>query len=114
MEFLTGAVQKEDLGIAEILAGDYEGKNIKVKGAIHTIRDMGEVAFIVLRRRDGLVQCVYEPGKSQFSVDDLKEADTVEVCGTYKSLVVDRLSKNNLDQIDNCRRKNDAFLPVRR
>ena len=32
MEFLTGAVQKEDLGIAEILAGDYEGKNIKVKG----------------------------------------------------------------------------------
>lgn len=41
MEFLTGAVQKEDLGIAEILAGDYEGKNIKVKGAIHTIRDMG-------------------------------------------------------------------------
>ena len=85
MEFLTGAVQKEDLGIAEILAGDYEGKNIKVKGAIHTIRDMGEVAFIVLRRRDGLIQCVYEPGKSQFSVDDLKEADTVEVCGTYKS-----------------------------
>ena len=59
MEFLTGAVQKEDLGIAEILAGDYEGKNIKVKGAIHTIRDMGEVAFIVLRRRDGLIQCVY-------------------------------------------------------
>ena len=85
MEFLTGAVQKEDLGIAEILAGDYEGKNIKVKGAIHTIRDMGEVAFIVLRRRDGLIQCVYEPGKSRFSVDDLKEADTVEVCGTYKS-----------------------------
>ena len=85
MEFLTGAVQKEDLGIAEILAGDYEGKSIKVKGAIHTIRDMGEVAFIVLRRRDGLIQCVYEPGKSRFSVDDLKEADTVEVCGTYKS-----------------------------
>lgn len=85
MEFLTGAVQKEDLGIAEILAGDYEGKSIKVKGAIHTIRDMGEVAFIVLRRRDGLVQCVYEPGNSKFSVDDLKEADTVEVCGTYKS-----------------------------
>ena len=85
MEFLTGAVQKEDLGIAEILAGDYEGKSIKVKGAIHTIRDMGEVAFIVLRRRDGLVQCVYEPGKSRFNVDDLKEADTVEVCGTYKS-----------------------------
>lgn len=85
MDFLTGAVKTQDLCIAEILAGDYEGKNIKVRGAIHTIRDMGEVAFIVLRRRDGLIQCVYEPGKSQFDIDILKEADTVEVDGTYKS-----------------------------
>ena len=29
MEFLTGAVQKEDLGIAEILAGDYGAKTSK-------------------------------------------------------------------------------------
>ena len=60
MEFLTGVTKKEALEISEILAGDYEGTNIKVRGAIHTIRDMGEVAFIVLRKREGLVQCVYE------------------------------------------------------
>ena len=29
MEFLTGVSKKECLGIQEILAGDYEGKNIK-------------------------------------------------------------------------------------
>ena len=85
MEFLTGAPIKEHLQISQILAGDYEGKNIKVRGAIHTIRDMGDVAFIVLRQREGLVQCVYEPGKSQFDIRGLKEADTVEVNGTYKS-----------------------------
>ena len=85
MEFLTGVTKKEDLDLAQILAGDFEGKDVKIKGAIHTIRDMGDVAFVVLRRRDGLVQCVYEPDKSQFDIDDLKEADTVEVCGTYKS-----------------------------
>ena len=85
MEYLTGVTKKEALEISEILAGDYEGKTIKVRGAIHTIRDMGEVAFIVLRKREGLVQCVYEEGKSQFALSDLKEADTVEVEGTYKS-----------------------------
>ena len=51
MEFLTGAVQKEDLGIAEILAGDYEGKNIKVKGAIHTIslKTQGRTRTVCIR-----------------------------------------------------------------
>lgn len=84
MKFMTGAAAKETLEIGEILAGDYEGTNIKVRGAIHTIRDMGEVAFIVLRKREGLVQCIYEEGKSQFNLRDLKEADTVEVDGTCK------------------------------
>ena len=63
MEFLTGVSKKECLEISEILAGDFEGKNVKVRGAIHTIRDMGDVAFIVLRKREGLVQCIYEEGK---------------------------------------------------
>lgn len=66
MEFLTGVTKKEILDIGEITGGDYEGKNVRVRGAIHTIRDMGEVAFIVLRKRDGLVQCIYEEDKSQF------------------------------------------------
>ena len=57
------------------------GKTVKVNGAIHTIRDMGNVAFIILRKREGLIQCVYEEGLSNFSLKDLKEADTVEVTG---------------------------------
>lgn len=85
MEFITGVSKKETLEIHEILAGDFEGKNLKVNGAIHTIRDMGEVSFIILRKSEGLIQCVYEEGKSQFDIKDLKEADTVEVEGTYKS-----------------------------
>ena len=82
MEFMTGVAKKEDLEISEILAGDYEGKDILVKGAVHTIRDMGDVAFVVLRKREGLMQCVYEAGVSQFDLKDLKEEDTLEVEGT--------------------------------
>ncbi len=85
MEFISGISKKEALEIGEILAGDYEGKNIKIRGAVHTIRDMGDVAFLVLRKREGLVQCVYEEGRSQFSLKELKEGDTVEADGTYQT-----------------------------
>ncbi len=85
MEFLTGVKEKETLEISQILAGDYEGKQVRVKGAVHTIRNMGDVAFLVLRKREGLVQCIYEEGKSQFDIHDIKEGDTLEVSGTYKS-----------------------------
>ena len=81
MEFISGVAKKDTLEISEILAGDYEGKTIKVNGAVHTIRDMGDVAFVVLRKREGLLQCVYEEGVTKFDLKTLKEAATVEVEG---------------------------------
>ena len=85
MEFMTGVNKKDTVEISEILAGDFAGKTVKVNGAVHTIRDMGEVAFVVLRKREGLLQCVYEEGKTKFDLKDLKEAATVEVEGVVKS-----------------------------
>lgn len=85
MEFMTGVTGKDTLEISDLLAGDFAGKSVKVNGAVHTIRDMGEVAFIVLRKREGLLQCVYEEGKTKFDLKDLKEACTIEVEGTVKT-----------------------------
>ena len=73
MEFMTGVMQKETVELSRLLTGDFEGKRVKVNGAVHTIRDMGEVAFIVLRKREGLLQCVFEEGKTQFDLKELKE-----------------------------------------
>lgn len=81
MDFLTGKTDKETLDISEILAGDYEGKEVRINGAIHKIRDMGDVAFVVLRKREGLVQTVYEEGVTELSLRELDEEDTVEVSG---------------------------------
>lgn len=81
MEFLTGVKEKETIGIREILSGDYVGKTVKMNGAVHNIRDMGEFAFIILRKAEGLVQCVYEEGKTEFNLKDLKEESAVEVTG---------------------------------
>ena len=81
MEFLTGVKEKETIGIREILSGDYVGKTVKMNGAVHNIRDMGEFAFIILRKAEGLVQCVYEEEKTEFDLKDLKEESAVEVTG---------------------------------
>ena len=81
MEFVTGVKKKETLELSELLEEGRIGTEVKVNGAIHTIRDMGTVAFIILRKREGLVQCVYEEGVSKFNLKDVKEADTVEVSG---------------------------------
>ena len=81
MEFLTGVKEKETIGIREILSGDYVGKTVKMNGAVHNIRDMGEFAFVILRKAEGLVQCVYEEGKTEFDLKNLKEESAVEVTG---------------------------------
>ena len=81
MEFVTGVKKKETLELSELLEEGRIGTEVKVNGAIHTIRDMGIIAFIILRKREGLVQCVYEENISKFDLKDVKEADTVEVTG---------------------------------
>lgn len=82
MEFMTGTAKKDTMEISDFTKAGYEGQRVKVNGAVHTIRDMGDVAFVVLRKREGLLQCVFEQGRSGFDLKDLKEAATVEVEGT--------------------------------
>ena len=84
-EFMTGVARKDTVEISEILAGDYEGRTVCVNGAIHTIRDMGDVAFVILRKREGLLQCVFEADKTKFDLKDLKEAATIEAEGVVKT-----------------------------
>lgn len=81
MEFISGIKEKKTLEISEILSGDFQGKRICINGAVHTVRHMGEVAFIILRKAEGLVQCVYEEGKSDFDLKVLQEGCTVEAEG---------------------------------
>ena len=83
MEYLEGVKKAQTLEIGELLV-QAEGTEVKVNGAVHTIRDMGNVAFVILRKRDGLVQCVFEEGVTAFDLKELKEASAVEVLGTIR------------------------------
>lgn len=82
MEFVKGLKQKETVEISDILAGGFIGKEIKIRGAVHAIRDMSEFSFIVLRKYDGLVQCVFEEGKiTDIEIKSLREGSTIEAKG---------------------------------
>ena len=83
MEYLEGVKKAKTLEIGELLL-QAEGTEVNVNGAVHTIRDMGNVAFVILRKRDGLVQCVFEEGVTAFDLKELKEASAVEVLGTIR------------------------------
>ena len=84
MEFMTGIREKETLELTQLLNGDYEGKTIKINGAVHTIRDMGEVVFILLRKSEGLIQCVYETGNADFD----KVFSSLRAVGYDKAIIL--------------------------
>ena len=81
MEFITGVQDKGITTISQIASGEYVGKEIKIEGTVHTIRDMGDVAFVIIRRAEGLIQCVYEEGKVDISLDRLHEECAIRVNG---------------------------------
>ena len=82
MDYITGFKEKDTMEISELLAEGMLGRTVKVDGAVHVIRDMGEIAFIILRKREGLLQGVYEEGITRFDLKDLREGFTVEITGT--------------------------------
>lgn len=81
MELVKGVKRAETLELDELLEETVPGKHVKVSGAVHTIRDMGNVAFIILRKRGGLLQCVYEKDMSGFDLKEVREGAAVEVSG---------------------------------
>ena len=61
------ASKQRNSGIAQILEGSYEGEKVRINGAVHNISVIwAEVAFVILRKAEGLVQCVYEEGSHKF------------------------------------------------
>ena len=85
MEFLKGLTPKETLELDELQDASRIGTTVKVNGAVHTIRDMGDISFVVLRKRGGLLQCVFEDGFTAFDVKDVHEEEALEVTGVLES-----------------------------
>ncbi|PIE51336.1 aspartate--tRNA(Asn) ligase [Candidatus Fermentibacteria bacterium] len=62
-----------------------EGQTVAVHGMIQRIRRLGWGAFIVLRRHDGLLQCVISREGNEDLIDSLAEEQSVAVTGLVKA-----------------------------
>lgn len=83
MEFITGLKQQEEAELEDLLKAE-EGTTIILEGAVHSIRDMGEIAFVILRKREGLIQTVWEEGKTDMELSEIREGDYIHVTGQIK------------------------------
>lgn len=83
MEFITGLKQQEEAELEDLLKAE-GGTTIILEGAVHSIRDMGEIAFVILRKREGLIQTVWEEGKTDMELSEIREGDYIHVTGHIK------------------------------
>ena len=58
MEFLDGSWKKEVSSWDALMGEELLNQEAILEGAIHSIRNMGDVAFVIIRRREGLFQTV--------------------------------------------------------
>lgn len=81
MEFLDGSWKKEVNSWDALMGEELLNQEAILEGAIHSIRNMGDVAFVIIRRREGLFQTVFVNEEVGFSIHELKEGMTVKVKG---------------------------------
>lgn len=83
MEFITGLKQQEEAELEDLLKAE-EGTTIILEGAVHSVHDMGEIAFVILRKKEGLIQTVWEEGKTDLELSEIREGDYIHVTGQVK------------------------------
>ena len=65
---INGEERKSTADYAEFSA--YVGKEVTVKGTVHSIREMSFGAFVILRTARDTIQCVYDTGASDFRLPE--------------------------------------------
>ncbi len=85
MDYVAGIIKKDTVEISNINEQGFHGQSVKMNGMVHVIRDMSEFSFIVLRKYEGLVQCVYNPDSFPFDIKGLKEGTSLQVEGKVEA-----------------------------
>lgn len=75
MKTMTGMTQPQDSGVTDVLAMA-AGEQARVHGLVHTLRDLGDVRFMLLRMPQGVLQCVLTGDGP-----DVREGDAVRAEG---------------------------------
>ncbi len=62
-------------------AGDFVGRQVRLQGWLHALRQMGGISFILIRDGWGILQAVTENGESLAPIDGLREESVIELEG---------------------------------
>lgn len=60
------------------------GEKVTIQGAIHRIRKVGGLQFVIIRDGRLLIQCVLEPDKNDISSERYKEGDIISLSGSVR------------------------------
>ena len=74
---ITGNLEKVTVEAEEL--SSHIGKIVQIQGSIYKIRKMSDFAFVLLRTKREIVQCVYSKEMSRFPLEELKEESCVIV-----------------------------------
>lgn len=84
MDFIETAGRFEESDFQKFLAAA-EGEEVSMEGAVHSVRNMGEIGFVVLRRREGLIQAVWEKGKTKLPLSSVRQGDVLSIMGKVRN-----------------------------
>lgn len=82
MKSIIGEIKEVTVEAEELI--NHIGETIKIHGSIYKIRKMSDFAFVLLRTKRNVVQCIYSKEFSLFSLDEIKEESSVIVTACVK------------------------------
>jgi nondiscriminating aspartyl-tRNA synthetase len=77
MERITGTTGNGSLTCANLAEQAAAGGVVRVHGMVHTCRHMGDIRFVILRLRDGLLQCVLDAQSELTGAPDVRDEYSV-------------------------------------
>ena len=74
-----------DLSIEELKAlSPEEKKSVTTHGTIYNVRDMGDFAFVIIRKIGGLVQCLYNKKITEEDRHLFQDENAIRVTGEVR------------------------------
>lgn len=75
MKLINGAIENKNVETENI--EEHKNKRINIHGSVYKIRKMSGFAFVLLRTKRAIIQCIYSQEFSNFNLETLKEESCI-------------------------------------
>jgi len=92
MEKISGRISSYHLEVEEL--NNHIGQTVDIHGTVYKIREMSGFAFVLLKTKRTLLQCVYSAEFSKFVLSELKENMSIIISG---NVIKDERSRTGIE-----------------